>query len=129
VLMEEELARMRVGDELIAEIMLQELRIRGGVRYGAADIAGLDGKFGRYWSSVLQTLHSFAWFKRGGDDAAYEMLPEYQEFRYPLLRMYCYYRWNKNLERYNDLLEKTIKELVATGAMELEDAGKWLGLE
>jgi hypothetical protein len=122
------LTKPRTDDGIIAKVLFQELRIRGGARFGYEDVLALDEQVGPYWSSVLQVLHSYAWFKRGQDDLAYQFLPVSDEMRLPLIRMYCHYRWHKDLVAFSDLLERSVKQLVARG-IQVEKAGRWLGLE
>jgi thymidylate synthase len=118
---------MHVGKDIIPNIMLQEMRIRGGYRLSVADCYALDKMYGRYWSAVVQVLNSYAHFKRNESDGAWEWLPEYEELRLPLVRMYCHYRWSKDPDRYGDFLSKAVTELVARG-VDLIEARQWLGI-
>lgn len=118
---------MHVGKDIIGQLILQEIRIRGGYHLSVADCYAMDKMYGRYWSAVVQVLNSYAHWKRGSSDAAWEFLPEYLELRLPLVRMYCHYRWNKQPDTHGDLLFKAVSELAALG-VDTSEARQWLGI-
>lgn len=119
--------QMYVGHDVLRILQDTEYNIRAGVNYRPTDWKRLAGSVGVYWASVLQALYSYAAFKGHHDDKAYDDLPEYPEIRFPMLRMYCHYRWNKSTASFKELIVKAWQETVALGIPHVE-ANKWLGI-
>lgn len=92
------------------------------------DLKKLEVKVGPYWAAVIASLQSYREFKRGFDDKAYEILPEYPELKALMLRNYCHWRWSKTRQRYGDLIQLAFMDLMELG-MDHGQVEKWLEIE
>jgi len=117
---------MEANAAISTELFLAERNIRNSIEYHHDDFKRLDNMVGPYWRAVIQVLQAYREFKQGYDDKAFETLPEYAELRAPMLRQFCHYRWNKNPEKYTDLIQLAYLELSSYG-VPYEQVRKWLG--
>jgi thymidylate synthase len=118
---------MMAGDGIANHLLTVERNIRTGMEYGPDDLKRLDYVIGPYWSSVIAALQSYRAFKRGRDDLALDLLPEYMEIRAPMLRNYSQWRWSK-LRTFGNLLQIASLELSGIGIPH-EEVAQWLGIE
>jgi thymidylate synthase len=117
---------MIASEEISHKLALAERDIRHNVVYNERVLRELEAEIGPYWRAVIATLQAFREFKSGADDVALEMLPEYSEFRAPMLRQFCYYRWNKDKSKYANQIQLAYLELASYG-VSYEEVRKWLG--
>jgi|SRR5580765_487389 len=118
-------APMRASPDIANEIMIAERQVRAGMEI---DLKKLEQVVGTYWTDVIATLLSYRAWKRGFDDMAFDLLPDYHEFRALMLRMYCQYRWNKLRTTFGDILDAAHLELSTMGIPH-EEISKWLGTQ
>jgi len=119
--------RMEASRSVSDAIHVAERNVRMGLEYGPKDFRALEDTVGPYWRSVIATLQAYREFRQGHDSKAFQLLPEYAELRAPMLRNFCYWRWNKDI-RWLDLLKAAQLELSSYGIAE-EETRKWLGIE
>lgn len=119
---------MEANAVIATQLFLAERNIRMNIEYHHDEFKKLEITIGSYWRAVIQTLQAFRDFKQGHDDRAFESLPEYAEFRAPMLRQFCQYRWNKEPKKYSDLIQLCYLELSSYG-VPYEQVRKWLETE
>jgi thymidylate synthase len=119
---------MLAGDDIENSLLIVERNIRAGIEYAPGDFKKLELLVGPYWSSVMAALQSYRAFKRGQDDVALNLLPEYMEIRALMLRNYSQWRWSKLRTTFGDLLQIACLELSGIG-MPHEVVKQWLGIE
>jgi len=117
--------RMEASETVAACLSEAERNVRSGLNYKIPEFRRLEDLVGPYWRAVIGVLQAFRQFKRGYDDEALELLPEYSELRAPMIRNFCHWRWNKD-KKYVDLVQAAHLELSSYGVPH-EEALKWLG--
>lgn len=116
-----------IASESVAQVLaMTELDIRQNVVFTHKDLKVLEREIGLYWTAVITTLQAFREFKAGEDDLALDELSEYSEFRGPMLRQFCNYRWNKNKSKYANQIQLAHLDLASYGVPR-EQVSKWLG--
>jgi hypothetical protein len=116
---------MKTGPLVATELTRAERNIREQIEYHHDDFKRLENVIGPYWRAVIQTLQAYRDFKQHDDERAFEGLPEYPELRAPMMRNFCQYRWNKDPEKYSNLIQAAYLELSSYG-VPYEQVRKWL---
>ena len=119
--------RMEASRMVSDEIHIAERNVRMGMEYDTKAFRLLEDSVGPYWRTVIAALQSYRQFKRGHDEEALRLLPEYSELRLPMMRNFCYWRWGRNT-KYEDLVKAVALELSSYGIPDMEIV-KWLGIE
>lgn len=78
-----------------------------------------------YWREVVSVFNSYAAFKQGRDQLAYDLMPKHPELRWPLMRNYVSWRWAKGDESIYKLAVRSHQEIRGMG-LSSEDITKWL---
>jgi thymidylate synthase len=116
---------MEASEPIAEALLLAEHNVRAFMELPMKE---LSRTLGVYWTDVIQTLVSYRAWKRGQDDHAFNLLPENNELRALMLRMYCQYRWKKLRSTFGDMINSAHLELSTMGIPH-EEIKKWLGTE
>jgi thymidylate synthase len=117
---------MWAGEHVLTILEREERNIRKKeMRLEPAAFEKLEEYIGPYWTHVLRALQSFALFKERKDDIAIRTLPDYNELKLPMLRMYARHRWCKDVVKYQDEILKAAL-VFANAGMPVQEADRWL---
>lgn len=119
--------RMQANEDVALALLKAERYVRNGIEYKDDDFKALEDIVGPYWRAVIATLQAYREFKRGHDDKAISILPEYAELRAPMQRNFCHWRWAKDKGKFADLLQLATLDMVSYG-VSYEESEKWLGI-
>jgi thymidylate synthase len=85
------------------------------------------GPESNYWFQVVKVFNSYAAFKQKRDQKAFELMPDYPELRWPLMRNYVVWRWGKeNAETKLSALHGDVYTELRQAGIEGKDVAQWL---